>query len=270
MSKLIGVYIAEKLDGKRYFRASITHKSKHISLGSFELQSAAHKAYLEADAILNGNQYNIKDYSSILKLSFEKWIVLHNYRDNGIYIKNPIYLRSRYFTYYLDFDTELTFDVDDLFYYSTHKIMRRDGYFFVNDYGMQINIRSRYGIRNFSVVGRDYLFIDNNPHNFRYDNIKIINQYLGVQKGMYENVTKYTAKIHINGDYVIGRYKTEDLAAIAYNKAVDTLLANGINKNYTKNYLENLNSEQYLELYNRIRISRKIRDFNNNAPKSLK
>ncbi len=33
-----------------------------------------------------------------------------NFRDNGLYIANPIYIRIRYFEYYLTQDTVLKFD----------------------------------------------------------------------------------------------------------------------------------------------------------------
>ena len=61
-----------------------------------------------------------------------------NVRDNGIYIKNPIYLKKGFFLYYLTEEEILKFDVDDLFYYSEHKIMRRGNHFFVSDFGMQV------------------------------------------------------------------------------------------------------------------------------------
>lgn len=36
--------------------------------------------------------------------------------------------------------------------------MSRGGYYFVNDYGMQTSILSRFGVRSHSVKGRDYVF----------------------------------------------------------------------------------------------------------------
>ena len=77
-----------------------------------------------------------------------KWVVLNNFKNNGIYIKTPIYLRKTFFNYYISEHDVLTFDADDLFYYSDHSIMRRGGTTFVTEYGMQVNIASRYGIRN--------------------------------------------------------------------------------------------------------------------------
>ena len=55
--------------------------------------------------------------------------------------------------------------------------MRRGGHLFVADYGMQVNIASRYGIKNFAVENRDYRFVNGNDHDFRYANIEILNTY---------------------------------------------------------------------------------------------
>ena len=101
MSKLKGVCKAKKKDGSIYYRASITYKNKHISLGSFSSENLAHKAYLEANRILTNN-ITYKDYNPVNILHHDKWIVLHNFRDSGVYIKNPIYLHTFYFSYYLD------------------------------------------------------------------------------------------------------------------------------------------------------------------------
>ena len=38
-----------------------------------------------------------------------------NFRDSGIYIKTPIYLEKRFFTYYYSKSCHFKFDVDDLF-----------------------------------------------------------------------------------------------------------------------------------------------------------
>ena len=106
--------------------------------------------------------------------------------------------------------------------------MRRGGHLFVADYGMQLNILNRYGIKNFAVPNKDYIFVNGDNTDYRYQNIKIINRYNGVTLETSTNsVQSYVAKIHVNGDYIIGRYKTDTEAAIAYNKAVDTLLSNG-------------------------------------------
>ena len=258
-----GVYIAKKKDGSIYYRSSFTYKSKHISLGSFATEKEAHKAYLEANDIMNSKKkILITDYNKKKRvINFEKWVVLINFKDNGMYFKNPIYLFPKYFEYYLDNDpyAPLKFDVDDLFFYSTHKIMRRGGHLFVADYGMQLNILNRYGIKNFAVPGKDYLFINNDNTDYRYQNIKIINRYNGVTKENKNNLQIFVAKIHINGDFIIGRYKTDIEAAIAYNKAIDVLFENGFSINYQKNNIDSLDTKEYLELYDQIKISKKLR-----------
>lgn len=137
------------------------YKNKHISLGSYADETTAGNAYLEALAILGSLDQLPEDYiEQPTTLSFEKIIVLLNFRNNGIYFKNPIYLRNGYFSYYLSRIEELKFDVDDLFYYSSRKIQKRQGHLFVSDYGMQYSILSRYGIRPYAVAGRDYQFVN--------------------------------------------------------------------------------------------------------------
>ncbi len=255
-----GVFQAKKKDGTIYFRSSLTYKSKHISLGSFPTEEEAHQCYLEGIFILSAD-CGIKQFhpDKFHFLSFEKYVSLVNFRDNNIYFKNPIYLFSKYFKYYYDINTEYTFDVDDLFFYSKHKIMKRNGHMFVADYGMQINILSRYGIKNYAVPGRDYKFINGDNTDFRYKNIQIINRFNGVSKSEKNGRIVYTSKIHINGDYIIGRYSDEYDAAIAYNKAGDLLVKKGILSGYQKNYLENLSSIEYAARYTGIKISDKIR-----------
>lgn len=257
-----GVFQAQKKDGTIYFRSSLTYKSKHISLGSFPTEEEAHQCYLEGINILSDNcsikQFSLEKFHFI---SFEKYVSLVNFRDNNIYFKNPIYLYSKYFKYYYDINTEYTFDVDDLFFYSKHKIMKRNGHMFVADYGMQINIMSRYGIKNYAVPDKDYKFINGDNTDFRYKNIQIINRFNGVSKSEKKGRTIYTSKIHINGDYIIGKYYDEYDAAIAYNKAGDILVAKGILDSYQKNYLEHLSSIEYAARYTGIKISDKIRNY---------
>lgn len=254
-----GVYKAKKKDGTIYYRSSITYQNKHISLGSFPCEEDAHLAYKEANNIL----FSTISLSKLLlstfqKISFEKAIILMNYRDHNIYIGTPIYLQKNYFSYFLSSKEELIFDIDDLFYYSSHKILRRQGHLYVNDYGMQVSLLSRYGIKNYSVLGRDYYFSNQNPHDFRYSNIVIVNPYYGVYRYTKKNGQyRYRVKIHINGNYTIGSYSTETKAAIAYNKAVDLAKANGIHKNFSTNYIENISSKDYADLYLKIKISNK-------------
>ncbi|MFQ7574036.1 MAG: hypothetical protein ACLRLD_01210 [Lachnospira sp.] len=266
-----GVYTTYKKDKSEYYRVSITYKGKHISLGSFDDISTASSVYVEAGKILSNTSAHFIDtenfvssYSSHkLNINFEKYITLINFRDNNIYIKNPIYLCRKYFLYFIDPETILKFNTDDLFYYSTHKIMTRGGYYFVNDYGIQTSILSRYGIHSHSVKGRDFLFRNGDEHDFRYENIYVINKYHGVRQIEKKGRTIYRAEIHINGNYIIGDYDSEISAAIAYNKTVDLLSQKktGLQKNYSKNYIENANSIEYASRYNKIKISKKLLNY---------
>ena len=138
--------------------------------------------------------------------------------------------------------------------------MRRGGHLFVADYGMQVNILSRYGIKDYAVCGRDYYFANGDSQDFRYGNIIIVNPYHGVSHFIKNGRDNYKVKIHINGDYVVGTYKSQDEAAVAYNKAVDILRSKGINKNFPENYPENLSAISYASIYNAVKISAKIRN----------
>lgn len=257
MKQLTGVFSAKKKNGELYYRSSITYRKKHISLGSFLKETEAHKAYLEADRILKNPQLSIDHYHPS-DLSLEKAVVLFNFRDNGVYIGTPIYIRNRFFQYYLSKELALTFDIDDLFYYSSHKIMKRGGHFFVADYGMQVNILNRYGIKNFGVKNRDYLFKNGDDTDFRYENIQIINRFHGVFQIKKNERTFYKVKIHINGDYIVGTYSDEITAAIAYNKAADVVRQKGYHKNFPVNFIENLLPSQYADIYSRVEISEKL------------
>lgn len=265
---LPGVYIAYKKNGTVYYRSSITYQNKHISLGSFAREEEAHQAYLDAARLLQDSSISFEDAFGLSTiLNFEKVISLLNFRDNHIYFKNPIYLKQNYFIYYLSRSDELKFDIDDLFYYSSHKIMRRQGHLFVSDYGMQINILSRYGIRNYAVAGRDYYFANEDPTDFRYSNIIVVNKYYGVTKLSSAGEVTYKVQIHINGNYTVGIYKNEEKAAIAYNKAVDLAKKYGISKNFQTNYVERYSPREYAETYSRIKISEKylnyLKEFDN-------
>ena len=97
-----------------------------------------------------------------------------------MYIKTPIYLRRNYFSYYFSKNEEYKFDIDDLFFYSQHKILRRGGRLFVNEYGMQTSIFSRYGIPSHGVPGRDFTFANGDSTDLRYSNVILLNSYHGV------------------------------------------------------------------------------------------
>lgn len=253
-----GVYKTTKKDGSIYYRASFTYKGKHISLGSYSTSDDAHQAYLDAKRLVENDGISLTDYSSFSKLSHDKFICLLNYKDNGLYIPNPIYIRKQYFEYYLNKKTILKFDRDDLFFYASHKIQQRGGYLFVSDYGSQYKILSRLGIKPFAVYGRDYIMVNGDPNDYRYSNIKVINSYTGVRLENNNGINSYAVYIHVNGDYLVGKYDTEIKAAVAYNKAADTLNSLGFEKAYIRNYITSMKAEEYRNLYNSIKISRKL------------
>lgn len=259
---LPGVYLATKKDGTVYYRSSINYQGKHISLGSFSAETDANRAYLEASRIFTDTSIDINNiFFQKMILTYDKLIVLLNFRDNRLYIKNPIYLRKGYFSYFLSSSVELKFDIDDLFYYSSHRILKRQGHLFVNDYGMQYSILARYGIKPYAVAGRDYEFANADALDFRYSNIIIRNHFHGVLQFIQKGTTKYKALIHINGNYKIGTYSSENKAAIAYNKAVDLAKAAGITKSFPENYIENLSPREYAEIYTGIKISKRYLDY---------
>ena len=117
-SQYPGVYPSFKKDKTPYFRASLTFRGKHISLGSYTTPEAAHRAYLEGQSLITNQNCTLSDYAENAFLPFEKWVILLNFRDNRIYIVTPIYVRATYFQYYFSPKEYLIFDIDDLFYYS--------------------------------------------------------------------------------------------------------------------------------------------------------
>ena len=262
---LPGVYLNKKKDGSPLYRASITHRNKHISLGSFPDEQTAHRAYLEASSLFSTTLpsatllEHFEDGMHVLP--FEKWVILLNFRDNGIYIKTPIYLEKRFFTYYYSKICRFKFDVDDLFYYSNHKIMKRGNHLFVADYGMQVNILSRYGIKNFAVIGRDYRFVNGDETDYRYGNIEIINRYYGVTRQIKKGRVVFTTRIHVNGNLIVGRYPTEAEAAIAYNRAAQILNERGVKKEYPQNYIEGISDIEYARIFTSVRISTRVRNY---------
>lgn len=254
-----GVFPAVRKDGRVYFRSSLTYRRKHISLGSSADPETAHNVYREGHRLLNSPRTSLDDYTEESPLPFEKWVSLINFRDNDIYFGNPIYMGQKLFYYYLSPTHVLKFDLDDLFYYSSHKIMCRGRHYFVADYGLQVSILSRYGIKPYAKEGRDFRFINNDITDFRRENLEILNVYHGVSRDRQKNGQYlYTVRIHIRGNYIVGRYTSEWEAAIAYNKAIDILKKNGVTKKYTPNYIEGLSPSKYADLYTNAVISPKI------------
>ena len=141
------------------------------------------------------------------------------------------------------------------------KIQKRQGHLFVSDYGMQYSILSRYGIRPYAVAGRDYQFVNGDNSDFRYSNIVIVNRYHGVLQFLKNRLPRYRAVIHINGNYQIGSYSSEEKAAIAYNKAVDLARAAGIQKNFPENYVDTLSPKEYADIYTGLKISRRYLNY---------
>ncbi len=257
-----GVYIAKKKNGDIYYRSNITKNGRHISLGSFATEAEAHSAYCEAVSIFENADITLLNLKSYLKaLSYDKAITLINFRDNRIYIKTPIYLGTGFFTYYLEGVGELKFDNDDLFYYSSHRILVHDGHLYVNDYGMQYGILARYGIKNFAVCGRDYTFANGDEMDFRHQNIIVINKYHGVRLESWHGIPVHAARIHLNGEYLIGRFSTDSEAAVAYNKAVDAATDCGIQKNFIQNYVLEYTPKEYANVYTAITLPEKYLNY---------
>ncbi|WP_035779964.1 hypothetical protein [Butyrivibrio sp. MC2013] len=261
-SALAGVQIASKKDGSLYYRSSITIKGRHISLGSYNSENDAHAAYLEGKGIISAAAWTLDKWKEDYILPFNKCVQLVNYRDNGVYFSTPIFLMKKYFFYYLNQNDILTFDMDDLFYYSSHTIMKRGSHLFVADYGSHISILSRYGIQAYSVAGRDFRFVNGDSSDLRYHNIEVINHYRGVRRISVRGLTRYKAVIHVRSNYIIGTYNTEEEAAIAYNKAADLLSQQNVRKNYELNYLQDMSPRDYADIYASIRVSPRIRHFN--------
>lgn len=259
--QLPGVYTAFRKDHTMYYRASLTYRGKHISLGSYDSAEDAHQAYLLAGSLLNDVSVALNQYQSDSLLPFLKWVCLINFRDNGIYFASPIYIRPKFFYYYFSLTDFFIFDLEDLFYYSSRKITRRGGHYFVADYGMQVNIMSRYGIKNYAVEGRDYRFINGNHQDMRYENIEIINRYNGVNMINDKGKTRYQVKIHVKGNVTVGTYDSETEAAIAYNKAIDLLKKAGVDKAYTPNYMEGMSPAAYADIYASVKISSGVRRY---------
>ncbi|MBR6329506.1 MAG: hypothetical protein IKR68_07640 [Lachnospiraceae bacterium] len=268
---LPGVYTVKRKDNTISYRASLTCSGRHISLGSYPDEDTAHRAYCAAKDLMESKaspgEYSVFEDS----LPFDKFISLINLRDNGVYFATPIYLMRRFFHYYLSPDEIMTFDAEDLFYFARHRIQRRGGRLFVSDYGMQVTLSTRYGIRPFSVEGRDHEFLNGDPLDFRYENIRIISPFIGVTPFFKKSETipmtlSYKVRIHVKGYYTVGIFSDEISAAIAYNKAVDHIKLRYSEKNYGQNFIEDLPAKEYAEIYTGLDISAFIKSFDKNHP----
>ena len=263
---LKGVFKAVKKDNSVYYRASVTYKGKHISIGSFDNAEDANYAYQEANEILKDNSISIDKfifYKDYYHISFEKAVTLINFRDNNMYIANPIYISKKMFYYYLSMDDVLKFDADELFFYSSHKILRRGNHLFTSDFGNQINILNRHGIRSHAVCGRDYDFKNGDKYDLRVSNIEIFNIYFGVSSCKENGRKRYKAVIHTKANYTVGHYDDPVTAAIAYNKACDIINKSGYTKVYPRNELSilKMSKTSYNDVYKKVSISDKIKNY---------
>lgn len=251
---------------KKNYQAKISLDGRRISLGTFSSKQKEKKACDSAKQIYFSNDITLDDALIMfeekgeegLNISFDILISILNYRDNRIFIKTPIYIRLNYISYFLTPKVELKFDVDELFYYSSHKILTRGNSLhslYVNDFGIQERISERYGLHVFSVKDRDYKFLNGDETDFRSSNISIINRFVGVFKKYYEkNKFYYEVKIHINGEFIIGKFKDEIKAAIAYNKAADYANKKGLKKSFNQNYIEDISKDEYKKIYEDIKL----------------
>lgn len=242
--------------GKTTFKVYFVYNNQKIYLGTYPTEEAALAILAEAEDIMQAlpGTINFTPYT----LNYKKVICLCNFRDHNKYIKNPIYIHQTYFHYYLTKSCILVFDNKDLLYFSTYKIYKRGNYLYTQDSISQKNILSRFGIPNHSVPGKDYIFKNNNPYDFRQSNLEIINSYKGVTKKVQNNSCIYVTSIYTDTNIVVGHYHTEAEAAIAYNKAIDLLYKQGNNKEYIYNVIPFITQDEYNKIYNTLFISPRI------------
>lgn len=264
---LPGVFKAKKKDGSTYFRSSITHKNKHISLGSYMTEEAAFNAYLTATKILTDSSITIDSFLDKLDLPFDKCVSLINFRDNNIYFKTPIYVRQNYFQYFFSPTIDFKFDSDELFFYSTRSIQARQGHYFVADYGTQYTLYSRYGIKAYGIRGKDYDFKNDDKYDLRSANIILLNSYYGVSKATHKGKGYYKASIHIVGNHVLGYFDSAIRAAVAYNKAVDEIKKAGIDKEYNINFIDGITPRDYATMYYTVNLPNKFLNYLNKIKK---
>ena len=122
-----------------------------------------------------------------------------------------------------------------------------------------VELTKKYG------ADEDYQFVNGDPSDYRHANILVINRFHGVARYMVKGITKYRATIHINGNYIVGTYSSEEKAAIAYNKAADLAKAAGIQKNFPENYIDTLSPKEYAEIYTKIKLSERYLSYLKNS-----
>ena len=247
-------YIYPSLENqKTRYKVYYVCQQKKIYLGLYDTEQEAKNALEEAANVMN-QSIPIEEYACQY-LNFNKYVTLCNFRDRRVYIKNPIYTYDTYFDYYLSQDLILTFDMKDLFFFSSYKIRKRGNYIYIQDSVTQQSILSRFGIHPHSTYGIDYKFKNGNSYDFRRENIEIINSYKGVIYKEKNGTLVYVAKIFIDHDIVIGHYATQTEAAVAYNKAADILEKRGIKKEFIRNTIPYLTLTEYNEIYDRLMVS---------------
>ena len=266
-----GAYRATTKDGKVVYRSKISYHGKSVSLGTYDTEDEANGAYTEAQKLYTNLNLTIDEVFLGDKvraghkgrfLPSDKVVSILNHRDHDIYIKTPIYIRNGYISYFMRDGSELKFDMDELFYYSSHRILKRGESLYVNDFGMQYRILDRYGIHINSVSGKDYTFVNGDSLDFRSANVIVVNPYFGVhKKEEVEGKPYFEAKIHLNGDYIIGRYKTQVKAAIAYNKACDYAKENGLDREFIQNYIDEISPREYADIYTEIKLPQSFLSF---------
>jgi hypothetical protein len=241
------------------YRVYYPYYKKKIYLGLYKDLASATHAYDYVDQIMH-SQKNLATCVQTSKafISFHKLIILLNYRDTKLYFNKPIYLDGYFFSYYLDENTKLIFDKEDLFFFSTHTLGKRGGYLYVENGISQTSLLSRFGIPNYSKVGKDYFFKNENPLDFRRENLIVNNTFIGVSKEIKYKKEVYVARITLKNTLIIGYYETATQAAIAYNKAAMLLMDKNPKKQYTLNTLDYLTASEYSQIYESVAVSPRL------------
>ncbi|MGL4738283.1 MAG: hypothetical protein ACRCW2_12610 [Cellulosilyticaceae bacterium] len=233
------------------------YKSKKIYIGIFVSELQAQKAYDYCHHILD-HTLTLEDFIPGI-IDFKKWISLINLRDHGVWINQPIYLYETFFKYFLEEKIVLTFDLKDLFFFSTSKISKRGNYLFTTNRHSQSSILTRFGLPPKSTYGKDYEFANGDRYDFRRTNLIIHTHYQGVSCKRSTNKCLYTTRIYHHKPIVVGHYESEVTAAIAYNKAIDTLMTMGVSREYTPNTIPYLTHSEYQAIYEGIRLTPRLK-----------
>ncbi|OON96469.1 MAG: hypothetical protein ATN36_00750 [Epulopiscium sp. Nele67-Bin005] len=250
------------------YKTYFTFNKKRFYLGSFNSKDEATQAAQEAYQITHSN-INLEK-TNCEALPFNKVVILINFRDNGTYFNNPIYVRDNHFSYFINNEVELLFDMIHLFFFSTHKIYQRNQLFYTQHKFTQLSILNRLGIIPSSKVNKDYFFINGNIYDFRKDNLKIIKNYFGVSTLQKDEKTYYRTTISMPNTVVVGTYESEIQAAIAYNKALIFLKEKGVETKAKENNIPYLTKKEYDALYHQVELSPKFMPHQNNNQTSYK